>query len=121
MICLPEWMASASLSGISMLNSCVACLSVPKPPPDLRPGAGLCVAGGRFPYLLDGHHNLNGIQAVQAKVVGKVCGGLNLHRVTQMMSVAHFPTAGALNHRTGMTCLRAHTLLASFTCKKKNY
>lgn len=29
-------------------------------------------------YLLDGHHNLNGIQAVQAEVVGKVRSGLDL-------------------------------------------
>lgn len=51
---------------------------------------------GGFPYLLDSHHNLNGVQAVQAKVVGEVCGGLDLKWGTKMMSVANLPTAGGL-------------------------
>lgn len=71
---------SASLSGISMLNSCVACLSAPESASlILRPEAELCIAQGGVPYLLDSHHDLDGVQAVQAQVVGEVCGGLDLH------------------------------------------
>lgn len=73
---------SASLSGISMLNSCVACLSAPESASlILRPEAELYIAQaqGGVPYLLDSHHNLDGVQAVQAQVVGEVCGGLDLH------------------------------------------
>lgn len=34
---------------------------------------------GQSPYLLNGHHNLDGVQAVQAQVVGEVCVGLDLY------------------------------------------
>lgn len=78
---LPEWMASASLSGISMLNSYVIYPSAPRTlylycDQEL---SSLQRSSERFPYLLDSHHNLDGVQAVQSKVVGKVCGGLDLH------------------------------------------
>lgn len=62
-----------------MLNSCVACVSAPDLPLELRPEAEVCIAEGGSPYLLDSHHNLDGVQAVQAEVVGEVCGGLDLH------------------------------------------
>ena len=65
-------MVSASLSGISMLNSCW--------------GGGMSVvAGGEGrggedggPYLLNRHDNLDGVEAVEAQVVGKVCLFCNL-------------------------------------------
>lgn len=87
--CLPEWMASASLSGISMLNSCVVytCQRT------LRPKAKFCLSKG-LPYLLNGHHNLNSVQAVQAEVVGKVRGGLDLQGNQEMMSVAELRHSG---------------------------
>lgn len=84
-----------------MLNSCVTCLSAPKPRLHLRTRADLRVAQGIFPYLLDSHHNLDGVQAVQAQVVGEVCGGLDL-QVTQMMSVAKLPTAGGLDQKQAL-------------------
>lgn len=38
-------------------------------------------------YLLNSHHNLNGIQAVQTEVVREVSSGLDLYYPTNIMSV----------------------------------
>lgn len=63
-----------------MLNSCGTCTSAPESGPlILRPEAELCTAQGGLSYLLNSHHNLDGVQAVQAQVVGEVCGGLDLN------------------------------------------
>lgn len=34
---------------------------------------------GCLSYLLDSHHNLDGVQAVQTEVVREVCRGLDLY------------------------------------------
>ena len=39
-------------------------------------------AGGSSPYLLNGHHDLHGVQAVQAKVVCEVCRRLDLYNLS---------------------------------------
>lgn len=67
---------SASLSGISMLNSCSRTSASASFCPKLiyhsiEPWNGL-------PYLLNGHDYLDGVQAVQAEVVGEVGGGGDL-------------------------------------------
>lgn len=61
-------MASASLSGISMLNSCEQLASC----------RYSSQSHGEYAYLLNGHHDLNNIKAVQAQVVCEVGSSVNL-------------------------------------------
>ena len=42
-------------------------------------GVGLLVGNLDAEFLLDSHDDLNGVQAVQAEVVGEVSGGLDLY------------------------------------------
>ena len=75
---VPEWRPSASLSGISMLNSC-AFVRTWK-----RKGELFSVVGrGGARYLLNGHHDLHGVEAIETEVVGEVGGGLNLLSVNK--------------------------------------
>lgn len=64
---IPLWMVSASLSGISMLNSCSG-VSIKLQPFEQRAGTN----------LLDGHNDLHGIKTVETKIVREVgdIGGL---------------------------------------------
>lgn len=58
---IPLWMASASLSGISMLNSCGIC----------EHSDSFCGIA-RVTNLLDGHDDLDGVKRVETEVVGEV-------------------------------------------------
>lgn len=121
---LPEWMVSASLSGISMLNSynhqtgqCSG-LSMTNPLHSKKNpsttevlSSPLNARWGIDTYLLNGHHNLDGVQAVQAKVVGKVRGGLDLIDPRCHVSVDPRSPAG---HVPKWQWVR--TLPASLTC-----
>lgn len=55
---IPLWIVSASLSGISMLNSCSG-VSIELQPFEQRAGTN----------LLDGHNDLHGIKTVETKIV----------------------------------------------------
>lgn len=41
-------------------------------------GVGVLVGDLNAEFLLNGHDDLNGVEAVEAKVVGEVSGGLDL-------------------------------------------
>lgn len=75
---VPLWMASASLSGISMLNSCRESVSCYYSSPSHRKNA----------YLLNGHHDLNNIEAVQAQVVCEVGSSVNLSIPCQTIRIS---------------------------------
>lgn len=62
------WIESASLSGISMLNSCAI----------VRDGQSFSAMEWFFAYLLDGHDDLDGVKAVETEIVREVGGGLDL-------------------------------------------
>ncbi len=65
------WMVSASLSGISMLNSYM----IPLVSTRIVGGKRAGIRSWRVsPYLLDSHDHLHGIKAVQSEVVREVCG-----------------------------------------------
>jgi hypothetical protein len=68
---IPLWMASASLSGISMLNSYRTISSKLKDSPQRELST----------HLLHGHYNLNNIQAVQTEVIREVRGSGDLAHV----------------------------------------
>lgn len=69
---------------------------------------GVCVLVGDLnaEFLLDSHHNLNGIQAVQAEVVREVCRRLDVARIADLVKPsqqAHDPALNVLlrQARTG--------------------
>ena len=87
---VPLWMASASLSGISMLNSCDRIRACPC--------LSRCITN-----LLNGHYNLNSVQTVQTKIVREVCGRRKLPIISTEVICALSPS---------------HTFVGSETCKK---
>lgn len=66
----PLWIVSASLSGISRLNSYYGNVSMTEQPPIRQ----------RATYLFNGHHNLNSVQTVQSEIVCEVGAAVDLFR-----------------------------------------
>lgn len=72
----------------------------------------------RYPYLLNGHDDLNGIQAVQTEVVREVRGTvdlLNRDRQAMILYPREIPANDIGRHRVSKL-----TLLASETCNNSS-
>ena len=69
-------------------------------------------------FLLDGHDDLDGVEAVETEVIGEVGGGLDVGRVVDLVKSrqqAHDPPLNLLLVQATASAVHAHSLVRSST------